>query len=167
MMGPKECHDCYTKRTTLEGDRAKAEARRKAHTAAQEAFDEEFGQVAATVQSGAESYLYRSVYLPVDSIHGTESVVEAFDIDPIRGLGRTGWEVVGVVPRTIGTPLENISIGSMSGKTWGGAISGTVIGVHVLLRYRVTTANIHAAAEVLTADTGLAEFVESPLHASA
>ena len=78
--------------------------------------------------------LHHSVYLPVDSVVQGESLAPTFSITELQRLGLVGWEVVGVVPRTIGIDLQNVSFGNTSGKTYGGGIGGNVAGVHVLLQ---------------------------------
>ena len=172
IMGPKECASCRDKReaqesATSERQRAAevAEARQELLAIRQEIFDDEYEQVAATVAGGADAYLYRSVYVAVDSIHDEQEIADEFDIEPVRMLGRMGWEAVSVVPRTLGTSLQNISIGASSGRTYGGGIGGTVVGVHVLLRYRITLANLSAAIGILAGSSGLDEFPEARLPA--
>lgn len=172
IMGPKECASCRDKRQTHERAAAErqhavdlAEAQQELLAIRQEIFDHEYEQVAATVAAGSDAYLYRSVYLAVDSIHDEEAIADEFDIEPVRMLGRMGWEIVSVVPRTLGTSLENISIGASSGTTYGGGIGGTVAGVHVLLRYRITQANLSAAVGILAGSSGLDEFPEARLPA--
>ena len=101
------------------------------------------------VAQGLETYLHESVYLPVDSQHGGQSASPGFTMEPVADLGLRGWDVVGVVPRTIGTALENSSFGSTIGTTWAGAISGTVAGVYVLVRLHVTAGSLDEAREAL------------------
>ena len=60
-----------------------------------------------------------------------------FDIGFLRHMGMNGWEIVGVIPRTIGVVTENSSFGSTIGTTWGGGSGGNVAGVHILLRKEV------------------------------
>ena len=110
IMGPKECASCRDKReaqesATSERQRAAevAEARQELLAIRQEIFDDEYEQVAATVAGGADAFLYRSVYVAVDSIHDEQEIADEFDIEPVRMLGRMGWEAVSVVPRTLGT----------------------------------------------------------------
>ncbi len=123
IIGPKECASCRDKReaqesATSERQRAAevAEARQELLAIRQEIFDDEYEQVAATVAGGADAFLYRSVYVAVDSIHDEQEIADQFDIEPVRLLGRMGWEAVSVVPRTLGTSLQNISIGASSEK---------------------------------------------------
>lgn len=75
---------------------------------------------------------YHSVYLPVDSVV-LEQTVGNFDITQLRAFGLMGWKVVAVIPRTQGEGLKNYSTGSTIGETWGAAMGGNVVGVHVLL----------------------------------
>ena len=86
------------------------------------------------LSEGKELFLYKTVYIPVDSILLTESLAESFNISIIQELGFEGWEVISIVPKTIEVALENISIGHTSGQTWGAGMGGNVAGVHVLLK---------------------------------
>lgn len=84
------------------------------------------------IAAGRSVVLHRSEYLEVDSTV-VNRVPGHFDISPLRRLGLSGWRVIGVVPRTLGIALTNISAGSTYGETWGAGIGGNVVGVHVLL----------------------------------
>lgn len=88
------------------------------------------------LDEGKPIFLYRSVYIPVDSGIDDKNVVERFDICPLQELGLAGWDIVEVVPRTVALTLENRYVG-MSYKTYAGAISGIVAGVHVLLKREI------------------------------
>lgn len=89
------------------------------------------------VESGQKAYLYEDVYLPVDSIINENPVCSFFDISILRTFGLDGWDVVAVIPRTIGVGLTNVSVGSATGHTWGGGIGGNVVGVHIVLRKEI------------------------------
>ncbi|MBT3190452.1 MAG: hypothetical protein HN855_04380 [Anaerolineae bacterium] len=88
---------------------------------------------------GEVCYLFKSVYLPVDSVVADENVVGQFSIAGIQNLGFLGWDVVGIVPRTIGVGLTNLSLGSTSGETWGAGLGGNVAGVYVLLKKSISS----------------------------
>ncbi|WP_145093168.1 hypothetical protein [Anatilimnocola aggregata] len=60
------------------------------------------------LREGHSVFLYDTVYLPVDSELLGEQMNIGFDIPGVRKLGLLGWEVVQVVPRTVGIGLENI-----------------------------------------------------------
>ncbi len=91
-----------------------------------------------TVLERVERYgqvsLFRSVYIEVDSVIGEEQLTKQVDIAPLQALGLSGWEIVTCIPRTMGIELKNISIGSTSGRTYGGGMGGNVVGVHVLMQ---------------------------------
>lgn len=90
------------------------------------------------VTNGNRVFLYETVYIPVDSRIDDQDVSPAFDIDVLRELGLRGWEIVQVVPRTMGMSLINKDlVGGLS--TYGGGIGGTIIGVHIILRLEVDT----------------------------
>lgn len=90
------------------------------------------------INSGEISFLYQSIYLPVDSIVVKEKTIQEFSIKAIRPLGFDGWDIVGIVPKTLGVGLENSSIGSTMGTTWGAGIGGNIVGVYVLLKKEVS-----------------------------
>ena len=87
------------------------------------------------LREGHSVFFYDTVYLPVDSELLGEQMNIGFDIPGVRNLGLLGWEVVQVVPRTVGIGLENITLGTTTmGKNWGGGSGGNVIGVHIILK---------------------------------
>jgi ribosomal protein L40E len=90
------------------------------------------------MNSGEVSFLYQSVYLPVDSVIMKEKTVQEFSLKAIQPLGFDGWDIVGIVPKTLGLGLENSSFGSTMGTTWGGGIGGNVVGVYVLLKKEIS-----------------------------
>jgi hypothetical protein len=93
------------------------------------------------IAAGDAVYLHESIYLPVDSRVVDEEVCRRFSIEPLSRLGIEGWEVVGIVPRTVGVGLTNRSVGSTMGESWGAGVGGNVVGVHVLLRLKATPSN--------------------------
>jgi hypothetical protein len=110
-----------------------------------------FAQVRTTVLGGSDAFLYRSLYVPVDSVVNDAQVADEFDVSTLQVLGLTGWQVIGVVPKTVGVGLSNSSIGTTFGTTWGGGLGGNVMGVYLLLCYRVHASNLDAAEEHMTA----------------
>ena len=90
------------------------------------------------ILAGEPVYLYENVYLDVNSRVVDESVCRQFSIEPLCKLGLEGWEVMGIVPRTVGIALTNRSFGSSSGETWGAGVGGNIVGVYVLLRLVAT-----------------------------
>ncbi len=102
----------------------------------------------ARIENGERIILYESVYLPVDSLIANEAMSEEFSISVLRQLGLDGWDVVAVIPRTIGVALTNTSFGSTSGETWGAGMGGNVAGVHLLLKREVSSQN-NASDELL------------------
>ena len=100
-------------------------------------------EVDESVSSGNEIISYRSVFIPVDSVIQGEQIAN-FNIDPIRALGLTGWRIVGIIPKTAGEALKNLST---SGTTWGAGMGGNVLGVHVLLERKVRASDIELQNE--------------------
>jgi hypothetical protein len=94
------------------------------------------------IDNGEVFFLYGSIYLPVDSVVVEEKVTSEFSVETLQILGLSGWEVTGVVPRTIGLGLQNDSYGSSMGTTWGAGVGGNVVGVHVLLKKEVSSARM-------------------------
>lgn len=86
------------------------------------------------ISTGHPVFLYETTYVPVDSILLDEHLSRGFDIPKLRLMGLLGWEVVQVIPRTVGVGLKNTTIGSTMGTTWGGGSGGNVVGVHVILK---------------------------------
>ncbi len=91
----------------------------------------------ARLEAGHNVFLYETTYLPVDSVLLDEKLNSGFDIPQLRLMGVAGWEVMQVIPRTVGVGLKNTSIGSTMGTTWGGGSGGNVIGVYVILKKAV------------------------------
>ena len=94
------------------------------------------------LENGEKVYLYESIYVPVDSVVSESKLVDEFSIGPLRRLGLAGWQVVGIVPKTVGIGLTNMSVGSEFGDTWGAGIGGNVMGVHILLKMEASINNI-------------------------
>jgi hypothetical protein len=99
---------------------------------------------------GEKVLFYNKVYLPVDSKVVDEIVAKDFDIGILRRLGLSGWDVVAVVPGTLGIALTNVSFGSSSGQTWGAGVGGNVVGVHIVLRKEISTETTPKSDETLT-----------------
>jgi hypothetical protein len=95
----------------------------------------------ASVSAGRTAFLYRSVYVEVDSVVDKD-VTGEFDITQLQVLGLDGWEIVAVIPRTLGVALRNLL--SLT-EGMGGGMGGNVAGVHVLLRLAVDGTNLEGA----------------------
>lgn len=98
------------------------------------------------IESGRSFFMYRSIFLPVDSTIDNKAV-GSFSIKILQGAGADGWRVVAVVPQTSGITLENISVGSTLGQTYGGGLGGTISGVYVLMQKELRAADIAIEAE--------------------
>jgi len=90
------------------------------------------------INDGQEIYCYDTIYIPVDSVIDDTQVVNKFDVSALKLMGLDGWSIEGIVPKTLGLPLSNSSIGSTVGETYGGGIGGNVVGVYILLKKRIT-----------------------------
>lgn len=135
------CHDCENR---LNAEReAAAEAKRQAD---QQAWQAEIAANHATwasnlqsrLKAGGRAWIYKYVYLEVNSVV-TDDVIGTWDLAGLQAAGLSGWQVLGVVPRTIGIGLQNTSYGASSGTTWGAGVGGNVAGVYVLLGQECTS----------------------------
>ena len=144
-----ECVDCGQKAGAFkdvclrcEGIRAEKVAEREREIAArdkaateqklrnwEDAFQEGLAQ-------GKEAYAYRALYVSIDSVINND-ITGDFNIAGVQQLGLWGWQVVAVLPRTIGLALTNISYGASSGETWGAGMGGNVEGVYLLMCKKV------------------------------
>jgi len=126
-------------RRTLLIEMAKIE-RIKKH---QEELQSQADVIGQRVESGQGAYIYESIYIPVDSIIDEKPVVPSFDITILKNLGLMGWDIVSVIPRTIGIALINqtVSIGNTGFKSWGAGMGGNVVGVHIILKKSLNPIN--------------------------
>ena len=76
-------------------------------------------------------------------------MADDFFLDDLVDWSHEGWEIVGIVPRTIGTALTNQASGSTFGETWGAGMGGNVVGVYVLLRFTINVADLDAARPIV------------------
>lgn len=81
------------------------------------------------IKSGNNPNLFRWIYIQVDSLV-TDDPIGTFDITELQAAGLEGWDVVAVIPKTLGIGLTNIST---AGNSWGAGIGGNVMGVYIIL----------------------------------
>jgi hypothetical protein len=80
-------------------------------------------------------YEFKSVYIPVDSVHEGEKLAELFDISSLQDLGKVGWEIKGVVPRTFSqTFITKLGSDSSQKLANSSICSGNIMGVHILMQ---------------------------------
>ena len=147
-LGRNECGDCEISRAHAEmvrGVEARISAAEEHEVWRTTQVEARTRTVEATVASGRGACLIESIYVAVDSVVNDESVVDAFDLEPARRYAAQGWELCGVVPRTVGIGLKNVSVGSSMGKTWGAGLGGNVVGVHLIFRYAVDSTTLEAS----------------------
>ena len=147
-LGKGECSDCAAIRVQTE--KAAGEALEAAEAASREAerraqIQERVDIIESTVALGREAYLLESFYLPVNSVVNDLVYSHSFEVDPVRAYLLRGWEPCGVVPRTKGEGLQNVTKALMSDTTWGGGMGGNVTGVHLLLRYKIEPGTLEAS----------------------
>jgi hypothetical protein len=104
--------------------------------------------LAARLVRGERVFLYESIYLAVDSVLPEGEDPAQFDIGSLKRAGLSGWEVIGVVPRTVGVGLKNELLPS-GVASWGGGAGGNVVGVYLLLKSEVTAVDEEDAADLL------------------
>lgn len=86
-------------------------------------------------ENGHPVYEFKTIYIPVDSVHEGEKLVESFDISPLQKLGKAGWDVTAVISRTLSQTFCNEEDSSFSKKLlYSAACGGNIMGVHIILR---------------------------------
>lgn len=119
-------------------------AEEASHGARKRYADLRMARIEATVSLGRTAYLYRSVYVPVDSTVNDESL-GVFDFTKLQERGFEGWEIVTTITRTVGLGLTSKSLRKQHGNDVGRRHGGNVLGAYVLLRYSITAANLEAS----------------------
>jgi hypothetical protein len=99
---------------------------------------------------GERVFLYTSDYISVDSVMLGNSM-GSFNIVNLRKFGLSGWEIVQVIPKTVGIALENSYIGNSSLKTYSGGMGGNVAGVHVLMKKEILASTFETMQDQLEA----------------
>ena len=80
-------------------------------------------------------YEFKKIYIPVDSVHEGEKLVESFDISTLQNLGKSSWDIAAVVPRTISQKFFNERETAVSNNhAYTAACGGNIMGVHIILR---------------------------------
>ena len=100
-------------------------------------FDQWLETAQQRIASGNNPNLFQWMYVQVDSVIDEETV-GAFDITDLQVAGLDGWDIVAVIPKTLGMALKNFST---HGNSWGGGMGGNVLGVYVLLSKEVSDIN--------------------------
>lgn len=112
----------------------------------------EVERIVKEAKSGNAIYLYKSIYMSVDSLSavaGDQSTLAVFSDKRVKEAGVQGWRVIEAIPRTMGEALQNYE---GFGKTWAGGIGGSVIGSYILMEFVVTSTNADSA-QVLIRET--------------
>ena len=135
-------------------EEAAKERMRQEELAHQQKIEESIRAVRERVTAGQRAFLHQSLYLSVNSVILGEETAADFDIDMLRQLGLAGWDVVAVVPRTMGIALENKSVDPFGPVSYGGGVGGNVVGVYIIIRKEVTPA-------LDSDEPGVFEFFES------
>lgn len=115
--------------------------------------DQWLNSLGRKLEDGFEAFAYESLYIPVDSAITGDSLGQ-FDITSLQHWGALGWQVVAVIPRTVGVGLTN-NTGVVGSSAWGGGIGGNVAGVHVILSRRITSMSDEAVEDLAEIAQGL------------
>ena len=143
-MFTKECPECITKNQNAQ--QQEATATQEVHEQArQKTIKDEFERIQVDVKRGLPCFLHTSQYISVNSeIVGTTFPISPYDDSDVRVAGLSGWKVVGTIPHTIGTAMQN---SEGFGNVWAGGVGGSVIGAYVLLELEITSNNLEMMAE--------------------
>ncbi len=134
-----ECGSCQMKRFEDQSKEAAAQKEVR-ENARQNRITEEHQRILADVKAGFKCYLHKTEYINVDSeLTGGSFNFGAYDDANVRLSGLEGWRVVGLVPRTFGTLLQNTS-GMNS--VWAGGTGGNISGAYVLMELELTPGNV-------------------------
>ena len=135
----KECASCMNIR--LEQQSQEQEAERQAREASrQNLIRDEHKRIISDVKSGFKCFLHKTEFIPVDSeITGATFDFGKYDDSSVRLSGLEGWKVVGIIPRTFGTLLQNkVDFNSV----WAGGTGGNVSGAYVLMELELSPTNV-------------------------
>ena len=82
-----------------------------------------------------KTYEFKTIYLPVDSVHDGVKLVKSFDISSLQILGDSGWDVVTAIPRTFSQTFSTeIDTAFAKKNAVSAACGGNVMGVHLILK---------------------------------
>jgi len=134
-IGNDICRSCYEAKM----EAAAAEAERKSQEDAQR-FEEAVAlkvneweaRAKQKLVNGEKVFLYRSIYVTVDSAMNGNSI-NSYNFAPVVKAGLEGWNIEGIIPKTAGMGLKNVSYGTHTSETWGAGIGGLVVAVYVML----------------------------------
>ena len=146
------CDTCQQTQRELQAaaaEKSRAENAERFERETQEKLENWAGRTAEYLTSGGKAFVYKYVYLQVDSVV-TNDNIGTWDMSALQSAGLAGWQVLSVIPRTIGIGLTNVSYGtSGGGETWGAGIGGNVAGVYVLLGKEIDSLEGAAGGEVI------------------
>lgn len=109
----------------------------------------EIDRVSKEVNLGKKLFLYRSFYMSVDSemdAANEKRKLSPYDDSRVKEAGLFGWRIVGVVPRTSGSALQNYE---GFGKAWAGGIGGNIIGSYIMMEYELNRENLESSKDLL------------------
>jgi hypothetical protein len=82
------------------------------------------------IASGNTPNLFRWIFIQVDSLVEGKPIGE-FDITELQAAGLEGWDVVAVIPKTVGLGLTNSTNAGTT--SWGAGLGGNVLGAYLIL----------------------------------
>ncbi len=146
------CDTCQQTQRELQAaaaEKSRAENAERFERETQEKLENWAGRTAEYLTTGGKAYVYKYVYLQVDSVV-TNDNIGTWDMSALQSAGLAGWQVLSVIPRTIGIGLTNVSYGtSGGGETWGAGIGGNVAGAYVLLAKEIGSLDGVAGEEII------------------
>lgn len=123
---------------------AENRARREAESAAWEAEIDQKLQMwvqktTDMLQAGESVFLYQTVFVSVDSTIEGDALAD-FNMMGLQARGLAGWKVLGIIPKTYGSPLTNTQTTQWGTTTlYAGGMGGNVLGVYVVLSKEVSS----------------------------
>ncbi len=139
-IGKTVCNSCQQQLAAereVELANRRAEEREAFEAHVTEALQAWASSASTLIGAGSAPTVYKSVYVTIDSVV-TGSPVADFDMSLVQAAGLQGWKVEGIIPRTEGIGLTNVSYGSSSGETWGAGIGGNVVRAYVIMSRKMT-----------------------------
>jgi hypothetical protein len=128
-------------RERLEREARALEARRAEFT------EDALQRMRATLAEGRTPCLYTQIYVESDGWTNGQPFGAVPDLLELSELGKDGWEIAAVIPRTMGIGLSNRL--AKGGSTWGGGLGGLVAGVHIVLQLAVTEATLSGREDIV------------------
>lgn len=126
------CEECYQKRED--------EQKRLEKEAKLEKKRQFLQNIRSRIESGELVYIYKYAYIEVDSYLFGKTINNEPNFNKLYYLGLLGWEIVGIVHRTVSYELETNYSGDSHGKAWGGSTGG-IVGAYAVMKKVIKNTN--------------------------